>query len=263
VIITHTDDFRVAGDNAADVDYVVESFHEKFKITPVTTSVMLGVEVSAGIDTNGIRYVELTQTDYIERMYAEVSRFFKEGYKDTCPIPKDKTKSLVSAKPDGTILKPPVEEYAKNLDEGYRTIIGMLLWVLVQRNTNVDISTIIVWRIFVALCDIAFECMMQVVQWVYQERFARLKFTIDTSSSSIVPHVWYDASNDRDIQDSLCIGGTLTLMEGASVSYHANELRRVGSAGYFENEYTELERAARRIMSLHVATQYGDRDADV
>jgi hypothetical protein len=47
VFVTHTDDFRVAGDNVADVDYVVGNFHAKFKITPVTTGVMLGVEVSA------------------------------------------------------------------------------------------------------------------------------------------------------------------------------------------------------------------------
>jgi hypothetical protein len=81
VFVTHTDDFRVAGDNEADVEYVVDNFHAKSKITPVTTGVMLGVEVSAGIDDNGARYVELTQTDYIERMYAEVSRFMKDGTK--------------------------------------------------------------------------------------------------------------------------------------------------------------------------------------
>jgi hypothetical protein len=89
--------------------------------------------------------------------------------------------------------------------------------------------------------------MLQTVQWVYQERKTGLKFT---SNSSITPHVWYDASNDRDLQDSLCIGGALILMAGASVSYHANKLRHVGSAGSSENEYMELERATRRIMWL-------------
>ena len=84
-------------------------------------------------------------------------------------------------------------------------------------------------------------------QWVYQERFTGLKFT---SNSNIVPHVWYDASNDRDLQDSLCIGGALIFMAGASVSYHANKLRHVGSASSSENEYMELERATRRIVWL-------------
>jgi hypothetical protein len=78
VFVTHTDGFHV------DVDYVVDNFHAKFKITPVTTGVMLGVDVSAGVDANGVRYVELTQIDYIERMYAEVSRFMKDGYKVAC-----------------------------------------------------------------------------------------------------------------------------------------------------------------------------------
>ena len=117
----------------------MDNFHAKFKITPVTTGVLLGVEVSAGVDENGVRYVELTQTDYIERMYAEVSRFMKDGYKVSCPIAKDKAKSLISVNSNGTVLKPPVAEYTKNLDNGYRNVIGMLLWV--QRNTKVDIST--------------------------------------------------------------------------------------------------------------------------
>jgi hypothetical protein len=39
-------------------------------------------------------------------------------------------------------------------------------------------------------------------------------------------------------------------MAGASVSYHANKLRHVGSAGSSENEYMELERATRGIMWL-------------
>jgi hypothetical protein len=164
VFVTHTDDFRVAGDNETDVDYVVVNFHAEFKITPVTTGVMLGVEVSADVDANGVRYVELTQSDYIERMYGEVSRFLKDGYKVTCPIAKDKAKSLISVNADGTVLKPPIQEYTKNLDNGYRTIIEMLLWVL--RNTKVDISTSMAYLCRVMSCpsDIAFECMLQTVQ---------------------------------------------------------------------------------------------------
>jgi hypothetical protein len=62
--------------------------------------------------------------------------------------------------------------------------------------------------------DITFECMLQTVQWVYQNRTTGLKFT---SNSSFIPHAWYDASNDRDIEDSLCIGGTVVMMKGAGI----------------------------------------------
>jgi hypothetical protein len=41
IFVTHTDDFRVVGDNMADVDYVTYRFHAKFQITHVTTGVML------------------------------------------------------------------------------------------------------------------------------------------------------------------------------------------------------------------------------
>jgi hypothetical protein len=78
IVVTHTDDFRVAGDNMVDVDYVIDRFRAKFQITHVTTRVMLGVEIAPSVDSNGVRYVELTQTDYIERMHPEANRFMKD-----------------------------------------------------------------------------------------------------------------------------------------------------------------------------------------
>ena len=81
----------------------------------------------------------------------------------------------------------------------------------------------------------------------YQERFTGLR---SSSDSDIVPYSWYDASNDRDLEDSLCIGGGMTMMMGASVQYHANKLKHVGSAGSSENEYMELERTTRRVIWL-------------
>jgi hypothetical protein len=106
------------------------------------------------------------------------------------------------------VLKPHVAKYTKNLDNGYRTVIRMLLWV--QRNTKIEISTSVAYlcRVMATPSDIAFECMLQTVQWVYQNRGARLKFTRD---SSFIPHAWYDASNDRDIEDSLGIWGTVVM----------------------------------------------------
>jgi hypothetical protein len=136
----------------------------------------MGIEVSSGVGANGFRYAELTQTDCIEHMHAEANRFLKDNYKVSCPISKEKDKSLTSAILGGTVLKPPLAEYTKNLDHGYRTVVGMLLWV--QRNTKVDISTSMAYVCRVMSCpsDITFECMLQVVQWVYHERHTRLKY---------------------------------------------------------------------------------------
>ena len=247
IFITHTDDFRIAGDKESDVDYVIDQFNREFGVTPVTTGVMLGVEIKSGTDANGIRFTELTQTNYIEMTHAECNRFMKPNYHVNCPIAKEKAKTLIHRNDDGTILKPPIEEYTKNLDKGYRTVVGMLLWI--QRNTKVGISTSMAYlcRVMATPSDLAFECMLQVVQWVYQERLTGLRFSSD---NDIVPYAWYDASNDRDLEDSLCIGGGMTMMMGASVQYHANKLKHVGSAGSSENEYMELERTTRRVIWL-------------
>ena len=99
--------------------------------------------------------------------HAEVNKFMKPNYKVSCPISKDKAKTLIFKNEDGTVLKPPIEEYTKNLDKGYRTVVGMLPWI--QRNTKTDISTSMAYmcRVTASPSDIAFECMLQVVQWVY------------------------------------------------------------------------------------------------
>ena len=91
-----------------------------------------------------------------------------ENYTVTCPISKVKAKTLITQNPDGIVIKPPVAEYTKNLDNGYRTVIGMVLWV--QRNTKIDISTSMAYlcRVMASPSDIAFDCMLQVVQWVYR-----------------------------------------------------------------------------------------------
>ena len=100
---------------------------------------MLGVEIKSGADANEDNFTELTQTDYIEMTHAECNRSMKPNYKITCPISKGKAKTLIFRNEDGTVLKPPIEEYTRNLEKGYRTVVGMLLWI--QRNTKVDIST--------------------------------------------------------------------------------------------------------------------------
>ena len=42
-MLTHTDDFRVAGDRKQDVDYVYKAFNDRFSIKEVTNGIMLGV----------------------------------------------------------------------------------------------------------------------------------------------------------------------------------------------------------------------------
>jgi hypothetical protein len=121
-------------------------------------------------------------------MHSEVNRFMKDKYTVKSPISKDRAKTLVTKNLDGTVMKPPVAKYTKNLDNGYRSVIGMLLWV--QRNTKIDISTSLgclayLCRAMASPSDIAFECLLQTVQWVYQECHTELKFTSD---NSIVPY---------------------------------------------------------------------------
>ena len=53
---------------------MIEAFHKEFTVKRVTNDIMLGVTIKSGTDENGIRWTELTQTDYIEDMYAAADR---------------------------------------------------------------------------------------------------------------------------------------------------------------------------------------------
>ena len=45
---------------------------------------------------------------------------------------------------------------------------------------------------------------------------------LQVTAVSFPNDAWYDASNDRDIEDSLCIGCTVVMMKGAGIQYHAS-----------------------------------------
>eukprot|EP01052_Picozoa_sp_SAG31_P052419 SAG31_NODE_12932_length_905_cov_2.842432_2_plen_93_part_00 len=82
--------------------------------------------------------------------------------------------------------------------------------------------------------DKAFECMLHMIQYAYQERHTGLQFRSD---KPITPVAWYDASDDGDPADSITIGGGLISMCGAAVSFNCNKLLHVGNAGSSHAEY--------------------------
>eukprot|EP01052_Picozoa_sp_SAG31_P023275 SAG31_NODE_1910_length_6945_cov_45.108384_5_plen_201_part_00 len=89
MMVIHTDDFRIAGDNTADVAYVVQAFDDEFGIKTVTDGIMLGIKITHGVDDNGVRWTELTQTAYIEEMYAMALPYLPPNYKVSCPYPPE------------------------------------------------------------------------------------------------------------------------------------------------------------------------------
>ena len=247
IMVTHTDDFRVAGDNQDDVAFVVSEFDKKFGITTVTTGVMLGVKVDSGVDENGVRWTELTQTDYIKDLYSMASEYMPPNYKVSSPYPTDSEYKLSLRNKDGTCNKPPADEVARTHAKQFRTFVGMLLWIC--RNTKIALCTGLSFLTRVMSCpgDKAFYCLLHMIQYVYQERDTGLMFRSDRS---VTPVSWYDASDDRDPADSVTVGGGLISMCGAAVNYNCGKLLHVGNAGSSHAEYMELERTIRSVIWL-------------
>ena len=247
ILVTHTDDFRIAGDDESEVAFVVAEHNRRFTVTKVTTGIMLGVEIKSGVDANGIRWTELTQTAYIEDMYAMASQYMPENFKVTSPFPTDNELKLSMRDKDGVSIRPDQEEIARNHAKQFRTFVGMLLWV--SRNTKMGVSTGLSYLTRVMSCpgDKAFKCLLHLIQYTYQERHSGLMFRSD---KEIAPVCWYDASDDRDPVDSITIGGGMIVMCGAAVSWNCGKLLHVGIAGSTQAEYMQLERSMRSVIWL-------------
>ena len=123
----------------------------------------------------------------------------------------------------------------------------MLYWL--SRNTMIALSTGLNYlsRVMAHPSDQAFECMLHMIQWCYQERDNGVMFRADALPT---PTTWYDASNDTDPADSLAIGGGVTLMCGGFITVTCGKLLHVGNAGSSHTEYMQLERSTRSIMWL-------------
>jgi hypothetical protein len=185
-------------------------------------------------------------------MYAAFQHHMPKNFKVTKPFPTDSELKLSLCNKDGTCNRPPPEEIRRNLELGYRTGIGMLLWL--QRNTKIDASTGIAFlsRNMAAPSDKAFYCMLHLMQWLFQTKDKGLRFH---ANKDIKPLCWYDASDDRDPIDSITIGGGLITMMGAAVCWNANKLLHVGNAGSSHAEYMQLERTTRSVVWLRSLLQ--------
>jgi len=84
----HTDDCQLIGDDEEDLKYIRDKFAEKYGIKDCNPEDMLGVKMELSKDGTEM---ELTQTAYIEQMYAKFGKYFKAKERQVeLPMP-DKT----------------------------------------------------------------------------------------------------------------------------------------------------------------------------
>ena len=125
-MLVHTDDCDVIGECKADLTYIAQKFDERFGIKIVDEDYMLGVKRTISTNSDGVRCVELTQTDYIETLYREYEEHVKGSKTPETPFPESAFLSM--AHPDGSPCATPETEYKSILKMGYQSVVGSLLW---------------------------------------------------------------------------------------------------------------------------------------
>eukprot|EP01052_Picozoa_sp_SAG31_P027706 SAG31_NODE_2615_length_5371_cov_89.477238_1_plen_187_part_00 len=129
LMLVHTDDCDVIGECKADLTYIAQKFDERFGIKIVDEDYMLGVKRTISTNSDGVRCVELTQTDYIETLYREYEEHVKGSKTPETPFPESAFLSM--AHPDGSPCATPETEYKSILKMGYQSVVGSLLWAAI------------------------------------------------------------------------------------------------------------------------------------
>eukprot|EP01050_Picozoa_sp_SAG11_P008273 SAG11_NODE_720_length_7550_cov_12.284257_9_plen_135_part_01 len=120
----------------SDAVYVSDAFSDEFGIRLVTTGCMLGIDQKEWTDDDGTRYLEINMERSIDDASAEYKHLFR---KNPVEIPFPERKFLSLCNEDGTIRDPTGDEANRNHAKGYRSLVGILLWI--GRNCKLHCAT--------------------------------------------------------------------------------------------------------------------------
>ena len=112
---------------------------------------------------------------------------------DEIPFPERKFLSLCNE--DGTIRDPAGDEANRNHAKGYRSLVGVLLWI--GRNCKLHCATGLhhLSKVMSAPTDDAFDCAIWMLQYCYETKQHGIRYK---SSGDTSLRVYYDASNAED-----------------------------------------------------------------
>jgi hypothetical protein len=222
-IICHTDDCRVAADHMTDAVYVSDAFSDEFGIRLVSTGCMLGIDQKEWTDDDGTRFLEINMERFIDDASAEYKHLFRKKPVEI-PFPERKFFSLCNE--DGTIRDPAGDEANRNHARGYRSLVGVLLWI--GRNCKLHCATGLhhLSKVMSAPTDDAFDCAIWMLQYCYETKQHGIRYK---SSGDTSLRVYYDASNAKDPRDGKCTGGHVAMLAGAAVTARCKKFAFVAS----------------------------------
>ena len=251
-MLVHVDDCTMVGESKADSALITAAFADKFTITVVDPGYMLGIR-SDLYEKDGVRYLELTQEEYIENLVKQFSEQIKKhvssrrmnnGYvKEPVPVG---TFFSVAGDPDKGILPPDEADVKQYLADGYQSAVGSLNWPARHCYPEISAGVHQLCRLMTTPTKEAYAAAMQMICYLDGQKSRGIRFD---SKSSEKPVCYYDSSSKKDPKDSHAQYGYVIFLCGGPVMWQSKKHNHAGRSTT-DDEYMALGHATTAVMWL-------------
>ena len=187
----HVDDVDAVTNSDKLWEFFVKVVNTRYKAKIADIESMLGVRRQYGTTPSGVRKGTFTQEVFIVDMYERFRQYITSAKTATTPFPVDKymNKALGGQTP---------EEIKRNLDKGYQSLVGGLLWAARHSKPESQLGVNMLCSVMACPSDLAFEYGLHALKWMYQTRTEGIIARSDSNPEpiSFVDSGWRPSSID-------------------------------------------------------------------
>jgi len=239
LLVVHSDDLDIVGQNKADIDYIATRLHDRFKITHGDPQFMLGLKRVVAKDGKSI---EINQQAYVEGMVNDFSGYVAKKRTPSTPFPPGMY--LSKQEPDKIDAK---ESKRVHKELKFLSLVGQLLWASRMTFIECAIGCHYLTRQLANPTVEAFEAGIHMLAYMNANKTKGIKFSKVKDPTLVT---YYDASNRGDTQDKMkAVGGHVVLMCNGPLLWSSKKLGHVGQSSS-HNEYMQLAEATKATVWL-------------
>lgn len=237
----HTDDCFVRGERNSDLDYIRNSFGNRFGIKRVDPRYMLGILSELTQQQDGSWELELTQPEFVEQMLREFGQY--------CPskpyATPFKPSKVLGCKEEG--YDPSEAEQQKYHEMGYRRLVGMLLWCSRRCYNEILFGVNQCCAVMSKPSEEAWNECIHIVTWLRDNYKTGIKFS---SNGNRIPKIFYDSSHNQFTADSKSTYGVTVILADGPVGAESKRHPELGDSTPY-SEYMAAYHASKRGVSTY------------
>lgn len=232
-MVIHTDDVDLAARDKAAMEYIFKLFDARFGADAGDPTMMLGIERTMSPSGESM---ELTQTGFVDAMYAEYGGF-GPGKTRSTPLRAGTYISRVPKESVNTEQLAQMEAVGRQVTtRGYRGLVGSLLWLARCTMPELLACVSMLSKVMCRPTEEAWEAGIYCVEYCHGQRHRGIKFIRDGNKA---PVGYYDSSNRADPFTGKAQHGHALFLADGPVLAQSSIHKHVGMSAA-HNEYMAL-----------------------